>query len=222
MAKLTPDIDNFTKGINKTIPSKTENLSPKLRQTVIDNSVTSVKGDICNKIDGAINLITGLKTGSNNLFGKIEDFDIDSFFEGPLQQINDKINDVVTTFNNSLNSFKSQEFNLQNLIDEQINKLNSQLTERFESTKIAVDGFDNSLDEIKNFTNKTIRDININPNFKDGLQSSLCDQSKTDMINNALKQKSITQLADSQEDLINKSNELINSVDLDEITSSFV
>jgi hypothetical protein len=222
MAKLTPDIDNFTKGINKTIPSKTENLSPKLRQTVIDNSVTSVKGDICNKIDGAINLITGLKTGSNNLFGKIEDFDIDSFFEGPLQQINDKINDVVTTFNNSLNSFKSQEFNLQNLIDDQINKLNSQLTERFESTKIAVDGFDNSLDEIKNFTNKTIRDININPNFKDGLQSSLCDQSKTDMISNALKQKSITQLADSQEDLINKSNELINSVDLDEITSSFV
>jgi hypothetical protein len=222
MAKLTPDIDNFTKGINKTIPSKTENLSPKLRQTVIDNSVTSVKGDICNKIDGAINLITGLKTGSNNLFGKIEDFDIDSFFEGPLQQINDKINDVVTTFNNSLNSFKSQEFNLQNLIDDQINKLNSQLTERFESTKIAVDGFDNSLDEIKNFTNKTIRDININPNFKDGLQSSLCDQSKTDMINNALKQKSITQLADSQEDLINKSNELINSVNLDEITSSFV
>jgi hypothetical protein len=222
MAKLTPDIDNFTKGINKTIPSKTENLSPKLRQTVIDNSVTSVKGDICNKIDGAINLITGLKTGSNNLFGKIEDFDIDSFFEGPLQQINDKINDVVTTFNNSLNSFKNQEFNLQNLIDDQINKLNSQLTERFESTKIAVDGFDNSLDEIKNFTNKTIRDININPNFKDGLQSSLCDQSKTDMINNALKQKSITQLADSQEDLINKSNELINSVDLDEITSSFV
>lgn len=222
MAKLTPDIDNFTKGINKTIPSKTENLSPKLRQTVIDNSVTSVKGDICNKIDGAINLITGLKTGSNNLFGKIEDFDIDSFFEGPLQQINDKINDVVTTFNNSLNSFKNQEFNLQNLIDDQINKLNSQLTERFESTKIAVDGFDNSLDEIKNFTNKTIRDININPNFKDGLQSSLCDQSKTDMINNALKQKSITQLADSQEDLINKSNELINSVNLDEITSSFV
>ena len=222
MAKLTPDIDNFTKGINKTIPSKTENLSPKLRQTVIDNSVTSVKGDICNKIDGAINLITGLKTGSNNLFGKIEDFDIDSFFEGPLQQINDKINDVVTTFNNSLNSFKNQEFNLQNLIDDQINKLNSQLTERFESTKIAVDGFDNSLDEIKNFTNKTIRDININPNFKDSLQSSLCDQSKTDMINNALKQKSITQLADSQEDLINKSNELINSVNLDEITSSFV
>ena len=222
MAKLTPDIDNFTKGINKTIPSKTENLSPKLRQTVIDNSVTSVKGDICNKIDGAINLITGLKTGSNNLFGKIEDFDIDSFFEGPLQQINDKINDVVTAFNNSLNSFKNQEFNLQNLIDDQINKLNSQLTERFESTKIAVDGFDNSLDEIKNFTNKTIRDININPNFKDGLQSSLCDQSKTDMIDNALKQKSITQLADSQEDLINKSNELINSVDLDEITSSFV
>ncbi len=222
MAKLTPDIDNFTKGINKTIPSKTENLSPKLRQAVIDNSVTSVKGDICNKIDGAINLITGLKTGSNNLFGKIEDFDIDSFFEGPLQQINDKINDVVTTFNNSLNSFKNQEVNLQNLIDDQINKLNSQLTERFESTKIAVDGFDNSLDEIKNFTNKTIRDININPNFKDGLQSSLCDQSKTDMINNALKQKSITQLADNQEDLINKSNELINSVDLDEITSSFV
>ena len=222
MAKLTPDIDNFTKGINKTIPSKTENISPKFRQTVIDNSVTSVKGDICNKIDGAINLITGLKTGSNNLFGKIEDFDIDSFFEGPLQQINDKINDVVTAFNNSLNSFKNQEFNLQNLIDDQINKLNSQLTERFESTKIAVDGFDNSLDEIKNFTNKTIRDININPNFKDGLQSSLCDQSKTDMIDNALKQKSITQLADSQEDLINKSNELINSVDLDEITSSFV
>lgn len=209
MAKLTPDIDNFTRGINKTIPSKTENLSPKLRQSVIGDSIAAVKGDICNKIDGAMNLITGLKTGTNNLFGKIKDFDIDSFFEGPLQKINDKITDVVDVFNKSLDNFKNQEFNLSESIQGQLDKLEGEIIERVESVKIAANGFANTLNDIKDFSNKTIRDINLNPNIKDTLQSLKCKQAEEDIVDNALKQKSSTQLADEQEKIVDNSNKLI-------------
>lgn len=209
MAKLTPDIDNFTKGINETIPSKTENLSPKLRQSVISDSIAAVKGDICNKIDGAMNLITGLKTGANNLFGKIKDFDIDSFFEGPLQKINDKITDVIDDFNKSLDNFKNQEFNLSESIQGQLDKLEDEIIERVESVKIAAKGFANTLNDIKDFSNKTIRDINFNPDIKGTLQSLKCKQAEEDIVDNALKQKSSIQLAGEQEKIVENSNKLI-------------
>ena len=222
MADLNPKIDSFTEGVNKTIPSVTENLSPKIRKINTESAIGSVKGDICNKIDGAVNLITSIKTGAFSLFDKVTNFDLDSFFEGPLNSLTGKINDITKDFNNALDNFKNQEFNLQSSIDNQIKKINDQLTERFESARIAVAGFDNSLNDIKNFSNKTIRDINVNPLEKENLQSSLCNNAKQDLVNSALTQKSITSLAQQQENLINKSNTLINNDKLNEIKSSFV
>ncbi len=222
MADLNPKIDNFTQGVNKTIPSVTENLSPKIRKFNTESAISGVKGDICNKIDGAVNLITSIKTGAFSLFDKVTNFDLDSFFEGPLNSLTGKINDITKDFNNALANFKNQEFNLQSSIDNQIKKINDQLTERFESARISVGGFDNSLNDIKNFSNKTIRDINANPLEKQNLQSLLCNNAKQDLVNNALSQKSITNLSNEQENLIKKSNSLINNNQLNEIKSSFV
>ena len=101
MANLNPKIDNFTQGVNKTIPSVTENLSPKIRKNIITTSIDSVKSEICNKVDGAVNLITSLKTGSINVFKSIKDFDVDEFFEGPLDGLTGKINNVIKSFDNA-------------------------------------------------------------------------------------------------------------------------
>ena len=62
----------------------------------------------------------------------------------------------------------------------------------------------------------------MNPLEKENLQSSLCNNAKQDLVNSALTQKSITSLAQQQENLINKSNTLINNDKLNEIKSSFV
>ncbi len=222
MPDLNPKIDNFTNGVNKTIPSVTENLSPKIRKATTTSAIGSVKGDICNKIDGAVNLITSIKTGAFSLFNDIKNFDLDSFFEGPLNGLTGKINDITKGFTNALSKFKDQEFNLELNLNNQIDKLENQLTERFESVKIAVNGFNNPLNDIKNLSNNTIRDINLNPFEMDSLKGGLCNNAETDMINNALTQKSITNLASEQENLINKSNALINNNNLDEIKSNFV
>jgi hypothetical protein len=221
MAKLTPKIDNFTEGVNKTIPSVTEGLTPKIRKSVISDSITSVKGEICNKIDGAINLISGIKTGANNILNEVLDFDIDSFFEGPFTGLTDKINNVISSFKSSFDSFKNQEINLEIGLNSQIQNLNNELTQRFESSKIANKGFDNSLNSIQNFSNNTIRDINSSLATKNDLSSSLCDQSKNDMIDNAIKETSNELLASNQENLIEKSNKLINIKPESQI-SSFV
>lgn len=221
MAKLTPKIDNFTEGVNKTIPSVTEGLTPKIRKSVISDSITSVKGEICNKIDGAINLISGIKTGANNILNEVLDFDIDSFFEGPFTGLTDKINNVISSFKSSFDSLKNQEINLEIGLNSQIQNLNNELTQRFESSKIANKGFDNSLNSIQNFSNNTIRDINSSLATKNDLSSSLCDQSKNDMIDNAIKETSNELLASNQENLIEKSNKLINIKPESQI-SSFV
>lgn len=221
MAKLTPKIDNFTEGVNKTIPSVTEGLTPKIRKSVISDSITSVKGEICNKIDGAINLISGIKTGANNILNEVLDFDIDSFFEGPFTGLTDKINNVISSFKSSFDSLKNQEINLEIGLNSQIQNLNNELTQRFESSKIANKGFDNSLNSIQNFSNNTIRDINSSLATKNDLSSSLCDQSKNDMIDNAIKETSNELLASNQENLIEKSNKLIKTKPESQI-SSFV
>tara|TARA_A100000171_G_scaffold44696_1_gene47740 strand:+ start:725 stop:1432 length:708 start_codon:yes stop_codon:yes gene_type:complete len=221
MAKLTPKIDNFTEGVNKTIPSVTEGLTPKIRKSVISDSIGAVKGEICNKIDGAINLISGIKTGANNILNEVLDFDINSFFEGPFTGVTDKINNVVNAFKSSFDSFKNQEANLEIGLNSQIQNLNNELTQRFESSKIANKGFDNSLNSIQNFSNNTIRDINSSLATKNNLSSLLCDQSKDDMIDNAIKETSNELLASNQENLIEKSNKLINVKPESQI-SSFV
>lgn len=222
MANLNPKIDKFTEGLNKTIPSITENLSPKIRTNNIKTAIGGIKNDICNKIDGAINLITSIKTGAFALFDKIKNFDLDNFFEGPLNDLTDKINDITEDFNDALDDFKNQEFNLQSSIEKQIKKINDQLVERFESVRIAVAGFEKTLNDIKNLSNKTIRDINLDNLKKINLQNLLCNNAKQDLIDNALKQKSIANLADEQENLINKSNSLINNKELNEVKSSFI
>ncbi len=207
--KLTPDLDNFTQGVNKTIPSITENLPPLARKSIISNSIESVKGSICNRIDGAIDLISSIKSGANNILNEIKTFEIDSFFEGPLEGLTGKIDDVVDSFKSSFDSFRNQEFNLEKTLDTQIEKINAEMTERFESTKIAIAGFKDPMNKIKNFSNNKIRDINVFPDIKNSLGSSLCKQTEENMIDNAIKETSNTQLADNQENLIEKSNKLI-------------
>jgi hypothetical protein len=207
--KLTPNLDNFTKGVNKTIPSATENLPPLARKSLITNSIESVKGSICNRIDGAIDLISGIKSGANNILNEIKNFEIDTFFEGPIEQLTEKIDDVVSSFKTSFDNFRKQEFNLEKTLDTQIENINAEMTERFESTKIAIAGFKDSMGEIKNFSNNKIRDINESPDLKNNLTSSLCKQSEEDMVDNALTETSNTQLADNQENLLEESNKLI-------------
>tara|TARA_R110002012_G_scaffold172779_5_gene337618 strand:- start:1210 stop:1884 length:675 start_codon:yes stop_codon:yes gene_type:complete len=221
MPNINPDIDNFTNNINDTIPSVTENLSPKLRKSRITGSIDLIKGDICNKVDGAVNIFTSIKTGAFSVFSSIKNFDLNNFFEGPAQNLTGKITDVTLAFESAFDSFRGQDLSLENKSNNQLNKIDLQQVQRFESSKISKGGFKNSFNRVKNLSNKSVRDFNLDPNAKKSFKDILCNQAKNDMINNALNQKSISSLSFDQANLINKSSQLININDLNEIRSPY-
>ena len=101
MAKLAPDLDKFTKNLNKTVPSITGGLSDKVRKANTTSAIDGVKDEICDKIGGVVNLASGIisgaigvfndakaiLTGENNLSDAIGGA-VDSFFEDAKDKIN--------------------------------------------------------------------------------------------------------------------------------------
>lgn len=217
MAKLSPKIDKFTQNLNKTIPSATENLPAKVRDFNTKGAIGNIKGEICNKIEGVVGIATSIKSGASSLVNKASNFSIkdtlnnavDSFFEGPVEDLKGKLNDVVDGFKGAFDDFKKQDLNLQKLVGDQIDQLEKELTEKFESVKIAAAGFGNALNDVKNFTNKTVRDITTDPLKRLNLEGGLCGNAQKDLIDTALTQKSVANTSNEQDELIEKSSNLI-------------
>jgi len=219
LLSFTPNEDDLTRAINKTIPSKIENLSPKLKKNFLFASVGGIKGILCGKVGSALNLVTGLKSGSLNFAPNLKDFNLNSFFAGPLDGITNKMDFVVRDFNNISQSFKNNELNLKNNNLQELLKIETQNIERFESTQLTSNSFGNSINSIQNLSNKTIRDIENNPLQKKSLKDKLCESAELELINNALVAKSIITVAKEQEKLIKQSNNLVDRNKLVEQTS---
>jgi phage-related protein len=218
MAKLTPDLDKFTKNLNKTVPSITGGLSDKVRKANTTSAIDGVKDEICDKIGGVVNLASGIisgaigvfndakaiLTGENNLSDAIGGA-VDSFFE----DAKDKINDVTESINNAFDKLKNGELNLAKAAEDQINKLEKELTEKFESVKIAAAGFKDTLTDVKEITNNTVKDILNAPSALANYKGGLCSKAEKDLVDTAVAQKSVTDLTSIQDTVIEKSNKLI-------------
>lgn len=221
MSNLNPEVDNFTKSLNKTVPAVTGNLSPLVRKAQTTSSISSVAADILNKIQGSLNVFTSIKTGSFFSFNTIKSFDLSSFFEGPSQNLGGKINNVASSFNDTSKLFQSQNLKLENKNLNLLNKLDKQQLDRFESTKIAKAGFNEPLDQIKNLSNKQIVEFNLDPKLKLKFELETAAKANENLINSALNQKPLSELSSNQDKLINKAEGLINIKELNEIKSPY-
>lgn len=214
MARIKPKLDKFTSGLNNTIPSITENLPPTQRKNVINSAIDSVKGEICNKIDGAMNLVSKISSGVVDISKSIPSFNkdnISNFFEGPFTELTGRINDVSKSFGDIQKNFSDQQkvFNVD--FNNQISDLEEQNLKRFESNKISKKGFEKPYSGISNLTNKNIRDINVDPSKFKNVSSGFCSEAETDLVDNALGQVSIGKLTQQQENLLDNFN--TNSID---------
>ena len=219
MAKLTPDLDKFTTNINKTIPSVTGGLPSKIRKANTVSAIGGVKDQICDKIGGVINLASGIISGAVGVFkdakailtgeNKLTDViggAVDSFFE----DATDKINSVKDGFNNAFDKLKNGELNLAKAAEDQIDKLEKELTEKFEAVKLAAAGFKDALTDVKDITNNTVKDILNAPSALANYKGGLCKKAEDDLVDSALSQKSVTSLQKVQDEAIENTEKLVN------------
>lgn len=218
MAKLTPDLDKLSSNLNKTVPSVTGNLPPKLKQANITSAIGDSKNEICNKVSGVVAVATGIAAGAIAVFegtkalltGKAN---LSDLISGAVDSVIDnnlgKLNDVKKSFNNTFDKIKNGELNLANAAKNQIDQLEKELTEKFESVKIASSGFKDTLTDVKNITNNTIKNITNDASALASFESGLCSKAETDLINTAVNQKSVSDILKNQDKIIENSSKLI-------------
>lgn len=209
MAFKRPPIDSFSKNLNNITPSVTENLSPSIKRNQITNTIKNVKGAVCDKIDGAIDIITGITTGSIDKF-KLPGFDKDSigsFFTGPLDNLTGKLKNVFDSFSNIQGEFTLQDQILELELEDELKNIEKESIQRFESAKINKDSFKSPMQNIGNLSNKQIKDISLDPIKKASLSSGFCSDSENNLINNALTEKSIANISKDQELNLSKIND---------------
>lgn len=216
-----PQIDNFTKGVNNMIPSKIEKLPLSTKEGVIGKSISLVKGEICNKIDGALNIVSSIKSGASDIIGSLGDISLDpsSFFEGPLNDLKGKLGSITKIFDGVSFNLKDQIKNLNASFEGQLDKLLEQQKERLEGTKIASQGFANPLDNIKNISNTKLRDISLSSEAKGSFASGLCGNAEADLASSALSQVSVDTEIGVQNELIDKSNKAWENFNANEMFS---
>jgi len=214
MAFKRPEIDNFSKNLNEITPSQIENLSPSLKKNQITNTIKNVKSDICNKIDGALNLVIGISSGSiyaSLLTGLAKDA-ISSFFDGPLNDLTGKLKDVINSFEGVKDQFDLQNQILDLELEDELKKVEEENIKRFESAKINKDSFDSPIGGIQNLSTKALRDINTNPFQKASVSSLFCKEAEDNLIDKAVSQKSIKSISIDQEKNISKINESFDKI----------
>lgn len=229
---LTPKIDELTEKINLTNPSLTEDLSPLVRRNVTENAIGEAKGAICNKIDGAVNLVQSIKSGAAGIIDGVKDFNLGSlnvngFFEGPITDLKNKFGGLFNSFNSLKGKFSIENLANQIKIDGILGKLDNQLTQRFESGITSSKGFTNSLGGIAGMSNSVVKSLTTKPDFNSTFKSLACKQASDDLVGAALNQKSITKIASQQDILIantvsliedeNSENSILGGIDLPNI-----
>mgnify|MGYP003109508201 FL=1 len=214
-----PQLDNLSKNLNKITPSKIENLAPTSKKSIIDKSIGLAKGEICNKIDGVLNVVSAIKSGASNIFNQIGNINLDpaAFFEGPIQGLKDKLGSITKVFDQLSGDFKLQDISIGKVLNEQLDKLIEQQVERVESVKIAAQGFGNPMDNITKLSNTKLRDIDVSDNIKQSVSKGFCSDAEKDLADSALTQKSIKSEVEVQDKKLETNNKEWENFNADEM-----
>ena len=214
-----PEIDNLSKNLNKITPSKIENLAPTSKKSIIDKSISLAKGEICNKIDGVLNVVSSIKSGASNILNAIGNVNLDpaAFFEGPIQGLKDKLGNITKVFDQLTGDFKLQDISIGKILNEKLDKLLEQQIERVESVKIAAQGFENPMKNITNLSNTKLRDIGVSDKIKQSLSNGFCGEAEKDLADSALTQKSVKSEVEVQDKKLVTNNEEWENFNADEM-----
>ena len=74
-----PNLDQYTEKLNNIVPTKTLELPATVKTSVIGDTISNVKGELKDKVCGAVDLVSDIKSGLSSLATDVKDIDVGAY-----------------------------------------------------------------------------------------------------------------------------------------------
>jgi len=154
-----PNLDSYTAKINNIIPTKTAGLPATAKTSVIGDTISNVKGELKDKVCGAIDLVSDIKTGLSSLATGVKDIDINAYINSGVDAVKGKLNEVKELFKSTSEELSKSVTGIKDEIKNSLNDLEEEVVQQVESAKLAAAGIKDTVKDIGNMGNNLVKDI---------------------------------------------------------------
>lgn len=167
-----PNLDSYTEKINNITPTKTAGLPTTAKTSVIGDTVGKVKGELKDKVCGAIDLVSDIKTGLSSLATGAKDIDINAYINSGVDAVKGKLNEVKNLFKSTSEELQKGAASIKDGIKNSLEALEDEIVEQVESAKLAAAGIKDAVKDIGNMGNNLVKDISTSLSSK----GAFCDE----------------------------------------------
>ncbi len=161
-----PNLDSYTAKINNITPTKTAGLPTTAKTSVIGNTISNVKGELKDKVCGAIDLVSDIKSGLSSLASDIKDVDVNAYINSGVDAIKGKVNEVKNLFKSTSEELQKGAASIKDGIKNSLEALEDEIVEQVESAKLAAAGLKDTVKDIGSMGNKLVKNLTTLPDIK--------------------------------------------------------
>jgi len=174
-----PNLDEYTEKIKNITPTKTLELPATVKTSVIGDTISNVKGELKDKVCGAIDLVSDIKSGLSSLATDVKDIDVGAYINSGVDAVKGKFNEVKNLFKSTSEELKKGAASIKDEIKNSLNALEDEIVQQVESAKLAAAGIKDTVKDIGNMSNKLLKNITTIPDIKLGIpdfKGNFCDE----------------------------------------------
>lgn len=167
-----PNLDQYTEKLNNIIPTKTLELPTTVKTSVIGDTISNVKGELKDKVCGAVDLVSDIKSGLSSLATDVKDIDVGAYINSGVDAVKGKLNEAKNLFTSASAELQKGAASIKDEIKNSLNALEDEIVQQVESAKLAAAGLKDTVKDIGNIGNKLVKNLTTLPDFK----GNFCDE----------------------------------------------
>ena len=167
-----PNLDQYTEKLNNIIPTKTLELPATVKTSVIGDTISNVKGELKDKVCGAVDLVSDIKSGLSSLATDVKDIDVGAYINSGVDAVKGKLNEAKNLFTSASAELQKGAASIKDEIKNSLNALEDEIVQQVESAKLAAASLKDTVKDIGNIGNKLLKNITTIPDFK----GNFCDE----------------------------------------------
>lgn len=174
-----PNLDEYTEKINNIIPTKTLELPTTVKTSVIGDTISNVKGELKDKVCGAVDLVSDIKSGLSSLATDVKDIDVGAYINSGVDAVKGKLNEAKNLFASASAELQKGAASIKDEIKNSLNALEDEIVQQVESAKLAAAGLKDTVKDIGNMSNKLVKNLTTLPDIKLGIpdfKGNFCDE----------------------------------------------
>ena len=161
-----PNLDQYTEKLNNIVPTKTLELPATVKTSVIGDTISNVKGELKDKVCGAVDLVSDIKSGLSSLATDVKDIDVGAYINSGVDAVKGKLNEAKNLFTSASAELQKGAASIKDEIKNSLNALEDEIVQQVESAKLAAAGLKDTVKDIGNIGNKLLKNITTIPDFK--------------------------------------------------------